>query len=84
MSELKVKLPDANTPGFLRRLAEAEKYREDLDANNANIGKLIEFLLVFVIEPKDKDEAIGLLMDLSFVQYKQLLNVITTPPENPT
>ena len=84
MNELKVKLPDQNTPGYLKRLAEGEKHRKALLSGKADIDELIEYLLIFVIEPEDREEAISLLYELSFNQYKKLIDVINAPTENPT
>ena len=88
MSELNIKLPDATTPGFLRRTMEAEKYRKQIMSNGeVDWDNLVSFLMVYVIEPADRDEARDLLLDLSREQYKDLLDVIKAPPdidENPT
>ena len=88
MSELNIKLPDATTPGFLRRTMEAEKYRKQImSSGEVDWDNLVSFLLVYVIEPADRDEARDLLLDLSREQYKDLLDVIKAPPdidENPT
>lgn len=87
MSELNVKLPDATTPGFLRRTMQAEKFRKQITSETGDVDweSLINFLLVFVLEPKDRDEARELLLDLSREQYIDLLDVIkSTPDENPT
>ena len=48
---------------------------------------LDNFLMVYVMEPKDRDEARELLLDLSREQYTDLLDVIKAPPAedgNPT
>ena len=88
MSELTVKLPDATTPGFLRRTMEAEKFRKQITVGDeVDWDSLINFLLVYVLEPKDRDEAREVLLDLSREQYTDLLDVIKAPPktdENPT
>jgi len=88
MSELTIKLPDATTPGFLRRTMEAEKFRKQITVGDeVDWDSLINFLLVYVLEPKDRDEAREVLLDLSREQYTDLLDVIKAPPktdENPT
>ena len=87
MSELTVKLPDSTTPGFLRRTMEAEKYRKQITVGGeVDWDSLINFLLVFILEPKDRDEARELLLDLSREQYTDLLDVIKAPADdaNPT
>ena len=86
MSELTVKLPDAKTPGYLRRLMQAEKHLKAIREGTADYDELVEYLLIFVIEPEDKSEARELLLDASYEQYIDLLKLIGKPPEdaNPT
>ena len=87
MSELTVKLPDAKTPGYLRRLMQAEKHLKAIKEGTADYNELVDYLLIFVIEPEDKAEARELLIDASYEQYIDLLKLIGRPPEekvNPT
>ena len=86
MSELTIKLPDAQTPGYLRRLMQAEKYIKAIKSGEANYNELIEYLLIFVIEPEDRDEAREVLLDANYDQYIDVLKLIGRPPEevNPT
>jgi hypothetical protein len=83
MAELTVKLPDAQTPGYLRRLVQAEGYRKQLDTGSVDFDGLVNYLLVFVIEPEDRSAARETLLDLTFEQYQDLLAAIGAPP-NPT
>jgi len=86
MSELTVKLPDAKTPGYLRRLMQAEKHLKAIKEGTADYNELVDYLLVFVIEPEDKAKARELLLDASYEQYIDLLKLIGKPPNevNPT
>jgi hypothetical protein len=67
---------------------EAEKFRKQITVGGeVDWDSLINFLLVYVLEPKDRDEAREVLLDLSREQYTDLLDVIKAPPEtdgNPT
>jgi len=88
MSELTIKLPDAKTPGYLRRLRQAEAHQRAIKDGTADYDELVEYLLIFVIEPEDRDQARELLWDASFEQYVDILRLIKIPPEtkdeNPT
>ena len=88
MSELVVKLPDKSTPGYLRRLMKADEFREKMREQGQGAEfyeSLFEFLLTFVIEPEDRDEAREILLDASKEQYMDLLAVINGGGvENPT
>jgi hypothetical protein len=87
MAELTIKLPDAKTPGYLRRLMQAEKHQKAIKDGSADYDELVEYLLIFVIEPEDRDEARNTLLDASFEQYIDILKMIGRPPEtdeNPT
>ena len=83
MSELTIKLPDATTPGYLRRMKQADQYRQGLREGTIEFDELVEWLLIYVIEPADKDEARETLLDLSKEQYIAVLDTINNPP-NPT
>ena len=79
MAEIVVKLPDKTTPGYLRRLMVADGFREKMNVagNRAEFYEsLIEFLLVYVIEPEDRNEARELLLEATEEQYRAMLAVI--------
>ena len=85
MSELTIKLHDAKTPGYLRRLQKREEFINGLNDGTVNFESLIEYLLAFVIEPEDRAEARDILMDASEDQYRAMLEVIIrSSTENPT
>ena len=77
-----LKIPDAKTPGYLRRLIQAEQYRKQVDDGTVDYDGLIEFLLVFIIEPADRQEAKEMLLDLNFEQYRGLLAAIAKPGDD--
>ena len=88
MSEIVIKLPDKTTPGYLRRQMDADRFRQELGKNKGQEywDTLVDFLLVFVIEPEDRQEARDLLLDATEEQYHQMLDVIhgRKKEENPT
>ena len=86
--EKKYKLCDINskTQGFLRRSLDYVKWREALkdESESAQLNATIDFMLTFIEEPADRDEARRLLIDdLSQEEYQELLSAITGAP-NPT
>ena len=82
--ELVIDLPDENQPGYLRRLMVAHKHRAALRAlveDKAPLPpdyyeNLIADLLGYVAEPKDRDKAREVLLDLTEQQYRDLWEVI--------
>ena len=88
MGELVIRLPDKDTPGYLRRLIQADGFREKMrEADNRPefYEALVEFLLTYVLEPADRDEARELLMDASKEQYDAMLKVVNSGgAANPT
>jgi hypothetical protein len=93
MSELTFEIPDEKTPGFLRRMMAANRFTQMLREGNVNAEyyeNLITFLLGFITEPEDRDEAREALLDASQEQYMSLLQAIngqanpTSAPENET
>ena len=78
MTEITFEIPDENTPGFLRNVIRAAKFRKHLTETKDMLEyyeELIEFLLPHIAEPKDRDEAKEALLDCSKKQYMDLLNV---------
>ena len=87
MTELVFEVPDAKTPGFLRRQMAANRFSELLregEVNQEYFENLITFLLGFIIEPEDRDEAREALLDATQEQYMELLNAVNGKAENPT
>lgn len=87
MSELHFTLPGRETPGYLRRMREALRFQELMTATPSieTVDAMVDFLLNFVDEPKDKNEARELLLDASEQQFMELLTAITgdREEENP-
>ena len=78
MSEIVFEKPDSDAPGFLRRQRQALEFKRELEnAGPDTLDKMVEFLLAFVTEPEDRDEARDALWDASERQFNQLLDVVT-------
>lgn len=89
--KLVITLPDENMPGYLRRKIAGDKFSRAIREQREG-GKplppdfyenLITFLLGFVSEPEDRDEARELLLDAPEKDYADLLEVINRA-SNPT
>ena len=78
MTNLVFTPPDENTPGFLRRQREALKFMGSLkgDPSVETIDDMVVFLVQFVTEPVDKDEAKEALWDASEAQFNDLLGAV--------
>jgi hypothetical protein len=74
--ELKLQLPDENTPGillFLRQLALFQKVLSNTaDASIEEIDEAYDFLLTLVIEPENRKKAKDALMGLSMAELGAL------------
>jgi len=88
---LKIKLPDKDTKGFLRRSLAASTFTSMIAEKNFSpeyFTNLITFILDFVEKPVDKEEARRLLLDASENEYMQIMDAIrgvanpTEPEEN--
>lgn len=79
MSQLVLRPPAKDEPGFLRRSRQALQFNEMLQDKPtvAALDAMIEFLLGYVEEPADKEEARELLLDASELQFMEMLNAIT-------
>jgi len=87
MSQLTFTPPGRDTPGYLRRMREALRFQELIQEKPSvqTVDAMIDFILNFVTEPKDKDEARALLLDASEQQFTDMLGAITgdMTEENP-
>ena len=86
MTDIVFKVPDKKSPGFLRRMMAAGRFSELMrkgETGDAYYDNLIQFLLNFVEEPKDRDEAREALLDASEEQYVALLDAVNNQG-NPT
>jgi hypothetical protein len=87
MSELTFEVPDEKTPGYLRRIMAAGRFSEMMRAGDTGTEfyeSLITFLLGFIVEPKDRDEAHEALLDATQEQYMELLDAINGAKRDPT
>jgi hypothetical protein len=88
MSNIVFTPPGRDTPGYLRRARQALSFQESMQGKPSikALDSMIDFLLQFVTEPTDKDEARELLLDASEAQFDEMLTSITgePDPENPT
>lgn len=86
--DLVFKLPDKDTPGFLRRQREAIRFSENLKDNPTveTVEALVNFLVDYVEEPQDRKEATEALWDASENQFMELLSALSggQQAENPT
>jgi hypothetical protein len=83
-------VPGPEAPGYLRRMRAALVFKDkfadpELVPTPETIDELVEFLLPYVDEPKDRDEARDALLDASMTQYNELLAAVAgTNSPNPT
>lgn len=93
MSAIKIELPTRETKGYWRRVKRASALRVEM-ANGMTpelCDNVIEFLLPFVIEPADRDEAREVLLDASQDDFEKMMkafhgggNDTAVPPQNST
>lgn len=86
--EIKLQLPNEDTPGILLFLRQISLFNKVLtnpvEASVEDIDEAYEFLLKLVVEPKDKKKAKDALMGLSMKQLNELfagLNLGETDPK---
>jgi len=80
------------TPGYLKRLKKGLEYRAKLagkEPSPETIDDMIEFLIEYIEEPKDRDEAREAMMNANEEQYNYVIDMITgteeeDEKENPT
>lgn len=80
------KAPGKDEPGFLRRQRQAIEFSEKLTnkPTTKTIDAMVDFLLVYVVEPTDRKDAREALLDASEAQFGELLGVLAGGAENPT
>lgn len=80
--------PPPDSPGYLRRARKSLEFRQAInqkDAGPETIDSLVDFLLPYVEEPKDRPEAKEALLDATEAQFLQLIDVVSgNAEENPT
>jgi hypothetical protein len=85
--EIKLQLPDENTPGILLFLRQIALFNQVL-TNPANAGveeidEAYEFLLKLVIEPKNRKKAKEALMGLSMTELSTLFEGLNLGEADP-
>ena len=85
---MKFAIPSPQTPGYLRRISaskELQKSREKSDPDANDITFMCDFLLPYIVEPADREEARNALLDASEEEYKELMLFVNGGgAENPT
>lgn len=79
--ELKIRIPSPQDPGYLRRQRELLKYSaifSDLETKPTPeaLDKLVDFVLNFVTEPAEKEEAREALWDASEEDFLSILEAL--------
>lgn len=76
--------PDREAPGYLRRQRQVLELRQRItgDLTPESIDIMVEFLLPYVREPEDRDQAREALWDASQEQFDEMLSALTSA--NPT
>ena len=88
MSKLVFELPNAQTPGYLRRMKKGLEFRaiRAQGVSPESIDEMVNYLLEYITEPKDREEAKETLYDATEDQYNEMIDALTgaTETENPT
>jgi len=88
MSKLVFELPNAQTPGYLRRAKKGLEFKAKMGAGLGPevIDDMVDFLIDFVTAPKDRDEAREAMFDANEEQFTYVIDLITGEgqEENPT
>ena len=89
MTDLVFELPNKSTPGYLKRQRKALVFYKALtgDPEPETVDEIVEFLVDFVTEPAEIEEAKEALRDASEDQFQLLFNAVlgrTDTEGNPT
>ncbi len=80
MSKLVFEAPTPQTPGYLRRVKKGLEFRKKLSgldmSETAWIGEMIDFLVDYVTEPEDREEAKEAMWDVTEEKYYDMLDAI--------
>lgn len=77
---MKFHTPTPQNKGYLRRVTKALSFSEAFNKGEINsevMNNLVDFLLDFVTEPKDRNEAKEQMLDASQDQFMEMLEAIT-------
>lgn len=94
--KLRIDLPDENTPGYWRRVEDGAKLMEEMKTGLSleSCKKVIDYIMPYVTEPEDKEQAHDLIADLSKKEFQKIIRAVmgakeneagantTVPPEN--
>lgn len=83
MTVIKIEAPSRQSPGYFRRMREGLKLRNmSVTADpDAAIAGMIEFILPYVTEPVDREQAREALWDASEEQIEQIMDAVV-PKKN--
>ena len=89
MTDLVFELPDKSTPGYLRRQRQALVFYKALTSTPEpeTVDEIVNFLVDYVTEPAEKEEAKEALRDASEEQFHTLFDAVlgrTDAEGNPT
>ena len=87
MADIRIDPPGKDSPGYLRRARRALGFQDAISEGDITVqilDNLIEFILDYVVEPTDRDEARELLLDASENDYNTILAGITAGKADPT
>jgi len=91
MSKLVFEIPNAQTPGYLRRAKKGLEFKARLatkaTADPEAMDDMVDFLVDYVTEPEDRAEAKETLWDATEEDFNNMLDAITgggDQEENPT
>jgi len=76
MGKLVFEVPGPEAPGYLKRQRKAAEFFSEDSLTPERFDVLIEFLLPFVKEPKDRKQAREALWDMSQNDYDELMNLV--------
>jgi len=78
--------PGADAPGYLRRTRKALEFRQKAanDPTPETIDEMVDFLLPYIKEPADRNEARETLLDASEAQFHQLIDAVSGDSADPT
>lgn len=75
------------TPGYLKRLKKGLEYRAKIAGKKPDpemIDDMVEFLIEYIEEPKDRDEAREAMMNANEDQYNYVIDMIIGTEEEET
>lgn len=78
--------PGVDAPGYLRRTRKALEFRQKAVSSPTpeTIDEMVEFLLPYIKEPADRNEARETLLDASEEQFQQLIDAVSGESADPT